>query len=137
MYTPDRVFVSDLKRIDPKLGCFFNERIANVIVTYKRATGQPVPIYRVQGPSGEFRIPDQRDIEAICAGDLSKEDIKTRLRKSSAYMHESRERQQRETAENIRHATIDDRRSFVRAFSSGKSQPFRKIAVKPKGKIFK
>lgn len=142
-YTPDRGFVVKLKELDEKLGCFFNQQIGLVVVTYKRATGEPVPIYTVKNSEGGFRIPDQRDIDNICKGDQNRTTRKDQLGKVAKYMEEYQAKKRKQAADSIHDVTIDNKYQLKREFGKilnpgGKGdRPFRQIPPpKPKGKIF-
>jgi len=142
-YTPDHGFVRKLKEIDTKLGCFFNQDAALVIVTYTRATGEPVPIYTVKNADGKFRVPDQRDIDKILQGDLNKSSVKDRLGKTARYMNEYREKQRKKARAAFDDNTRDNKHQLIRAFAKinnpgGKgNRPFRQLPKpKPKGKVF-
>jgi len=83
MYKPDRIFMKDLKVLDKRLGCKYETSHGHFIVDYKRAQGQPVPIFLVKGDKGEFRQPDKRDLDFLHSGDLTREDMETKIQKSA------------------------------------------------------
>lgn len=142
MYTPDHGFVTKLKEIDPKLGCFFNQEGPFIVVTYKRATGQPAPIYTVKSDNGGFRVPDQRDIDKILQGDLNRSSVKERLGKTARYMETFRAKHKKKTHDDILDSTKDNKLQLKRGFGlisnpGGKGdRPFRQLTHKPKGKVF-
>lgn len=143
MYTPDHGFVRKLKEVDRKLGCFFNRDSHLVVVTYKRATGEPVPIYTVTGDDGKFRVPDQRDVDKIREGDLENSSVKERLGKTAKYMEGFRTKHKKQTRDLINEATRDNKHQLKRVIDnihnpSGKgNRPFRQLPPpKPKGIIF-
>jgi hypothetical protein len=141
-YTPDHGFVKKLKEIDPKLGCFFNTDGPFVVVTYKRATGEPAPIYTCKSKDGGFRIPNDRDIDKIRQGDQNQTSIKDRLGKTAKYMSDREARIKKEAHDNIMGATRDNKIQLMREYGriynpGGKgNRPFRQLTPKPKGKIF-
>ena len=142
MHKPDRYFMKRLKQLDPKLGCEFNRNTERFNITYKRATGLPVPIIQVKTESGDFRQPDQRELDTLGESDLNRVSMKDRLNKASKYMFDYREKKQKEARENIKLMTQDDKRQLRRAFGrlhSPKydSSVFKKPVYKPKGQVFK
>jgi len=141
MYTPDRTFVKDLKKLDPRLGCEFNRNHGHFVVNYKRAHGGSAPIFMVKGDKGEFRQPDKRDLDFLHSGDLTREDMETKIQKSALYMEKVREKKQKEAQDNIRNATKDDKIQLTKAFGriagGGKNNStFRRIKPKSKGTVF-
>ena len=141
MYQPDRVFMKDLKTLDNRLGCRYETSHGYFVVDYKRAQGQPVPIFMVKGDKDEFRHPDKRDLDFLKSGDLTKEDMETKIQKSALYMEKVREKKQKDAQDNIRNATKDGKIQLSNAMSKlaggGKgNSTFRRITKKPKGKVF-
>jgi hypothetical protein len=142
MYTPDRGFMAKLKRLDPNLGCHYEAAHGHFVVTYRRAVGEPVPIWLVQTDAGGFRQPDDRDIRKLQEGDTHRVPMRDRLRQVAAYMEREREYGRRKRAELIRDLTKDGRLQLSRAIGKidhnpgGKWMPFRRINLKPKGKVF-
>ena len=139
MYNPDRVFVKDLKALDKRLGCKFQN--GRFVVDYKRASGQPVPIFMVKGDKGEFRHPDKRDLDFLCSGDLTKEDMKTKIQKSAQYMEKARELKRKDAKDNIRNATKDGKIQLSNAMAKiaggGKgNSAFRRVVPKSKGTVY-
>lgn len=141
-YRPDPSFVKKLKYLDPRLDCHFDNRRKLVVVTYKRATGEPLPIYTVQTEDGEFRLPDMRDIEAIQEGDMSRQDLSDRLAKHAKYQWDYRRDQKRARELEMKERTADDKYQLARTLAhrsgaSGKvGQHLPKWDHKPKGKVF-
>jgi len=132
MYTPDRVFTKDLKRLDNKLGCYYNPDHEHFVITYDRPVGKPAEIMMVENQDGAFRQPDKRDIDTLCEGDIHRTDIKTRLRKGAAYMENYRNKQEENIRASMREATLDDkiqlRNTYAKATNSGKgNSAFRRI----------
>ncbi len=137
MYRPDRVFMKNLKTLDPKLGCYFERNHNHFVVTYKRATGEPVPIIMVEGENGSFRQPDKREIDKLHQYDIHRESMKDKLQKSAEYMANAQEKQRKDTADNIRDMTKDGKNQLARGMArlaGGKhNATFRRIDPKPKG----
>lgn len=138
MVSVDRSFVADLKRLDKRLNCQFDNRMERFVVTYDRAVGNPVPVYIVQSESGGFKKPDQRDILVLHEGDLQREGPRDRIRRIARYMEEYREDQRRKASEAIHDRTKDDKiqlsNAFGRLAGAGKGNAtFRRIESKPKG----
>ena len=141
MYQPDRTFMNDLGALDKRLGCKFDHTHGHFVVDYKRATGQPVPVFMVKGDKGEFRHPDKRDLDFLQSGDLTKEDMKTKLQKSALYMDNVREKKKKDAHDNFRDATKDDKIQLTNAFGrlagGGKNNAtFRRIKPKARGISF-
>jgi len=141
MYKPNVFFMKQLKDLDKNLGCIFNSTIERFIVTYKRSVGIPVPIMRIESDDGSFRQPDQRDINKLVESDTQRVSMDERLKISSKYMYDYREKKQMEAKENIRLMTIDDRKQLRRAVGrlygpKVDASIFRKIIHKPRGKVF-
>jgi hypothetical protein len=141
-YRPPRSFIKRLHELDPKLDCHFNSRIGLCVITYKRATGQPAPVWTVKGPNDSFRIPDQRDIDKLQEGDMTKHSLEKRLQKTSQYMQNVRDIREIKRREAIREMTVDDKYQLARAFSKierpgGKGgRHVRQHTPKPRGKVF-
>ena len=138
MYQPNRMFMDRLKTLDKRLGCKFVKSHSHFVVDYQRAFGQPVPIFMVKGDKGEFRQPDKRDLDFLLSGDLTKEDMKTKIQKSALYMERVREKKQKDAADNIRNATKDGKIQLSNAIAKiaggGKgNSTFRRILPKSKG----
>jgi len=110
-------FMKDLKQMDSKLDCFFHPGTEKFIVTYKRATGEPVPVATLAGmEDGCFRQPNTRDLEFIKSGDMSNTTVKDKMSKVANHMEFEREKQRRSSYENIRDRTKDDKIQLQRAF---------------------
>lgn len=139
MYTPDRVFLNDLKKLDPKLGCYFETNHDHFVITYERAVGGDVPVLLVEGEGGSFRHPNQRDITKLEESDTHKQSMKSRLNATATYMERVREKKKKEAKDNIRDMTKDDKRQIgprmARLTNQGKfNSTFRRINLKKKGK---
>ncbi|OEU68507.1 MAG: hypothetical protein BBJ57_07455 [Desulfobacterales bacterium PC51MH44] len=140
-YVPDRVFMQDIKKMDPKLGCKFEPAHGHFVVTYARDVGSPVPICMVKGKNGGFRQPDKRDVDFIKSGDRNNVDVETRLKKSAQYMERVREKDQKDAKSNIRDMTKDSKNQLMNKFSrlggGGKgNSTFRRIKPKLKGTVY-
>ena len=140
MYRPDSVFMGRLRALDKRLGCKYDGTHGHFVVNYQRAYGQPVPVFAVMNDSGGFRQPDNRDLNFLSSGDLEREDMKTKLQKSSLYMERVREKSKKDAHDSFRDATKDDKIQLTNAFGKlvgGKNNsPFRRIKNKPRGKVF-
>jgi hypothetical protein len=139
-YRPHSSFIKRLHELDPKLGAMFNGE--HVVLTYKRATGQPVPIWTVRNDDGGFRIPDQRDIEVLQESDMTKQSMDDRLKKTSKYMQDVRDIREIERKNAIYDMTLDSKHQLKRAYGKiqnpgGKGgRHVRTITPKPRGKVF-
>lgn len=132
--------MKDLKLMDKRLGCKFNGE--HFVVTYDRGHGEPVNIARIKGENDGFRQPDKRDLEFIKSGDMESESVRRRLdRISYVAAYEEKMKRQAKVKENMRDMTKDDKLQLKRWFADkhGDSKgncEFRRINVKPKGKVF-
>ena len=138
MYSPDRVFMQDLRRLDPNLGCYYEPNHHHFVITYKRAVGGKVPVMMVKGENDCFRQPDRREIETLKASDTHRIPMESRLKAAANYMEVEREKEKKKRKDDIRDHTKDDRRQlapkFARLTNEGKfNSTFRRINVKPKG----
>lgn len=141
MYTPDRTFMKDLKRLDSRLGCYYNQNHKHFVITHERALGSPAEILLVERSDGGFRQPDRRDLDVLCEGDLHRTNVKERLQQTVKHMEQFREREDAHARDEIRNATKDDKHflmnAYSRAFNTGKgNSAFRRIKPKTKGKVF-
>jgi hypothetical protein len=138
MYQPDRVFVQDLKRLDPKLGCYYERNHNHFVVTYERAIGGSVPVMMVKDDAGGFRQPDRRDIDRLKEGDNQRVDPATRVKIAAAYMEKERELQRKKRRDEIRNMTKDNKLQLaprMAKLAGGKhNSVFRRVEPKPKGK---
>lgn len=141
IYTPDRAFMFKLKALDPRLGCVYRHDIERFVITWERPAGPPDEVWLVESETKGFRQPDDRDIGALCEGDLHRTDIKDRIDKVTHYMRRYRELEARRVSSNLRDATKDGKiqlmRAFNRAFNTGKANSaFRRVTPKPRGEVF-
>jgi len=141
MYRPDTYFMKQLKSLDPKLDCKFNRHTEKFNITFERATGEPVPIVQVSSESGGYRQPDRRELFVLGDSDMEKHSRREHLNKASKYAYDYRAKQIRDSSDNIRNMTKDNKyqlkNAILKANKSGKAtQPFRRINVKPKGQVF-
>ena len=144
MYDPDRGFIKKLKALDPNLGCKYEQGHEHFVITYRRAIGEPVPVWMVKSDDGGFRHPDDRDILKLREGDLHRVPLKDRLRGVSKYMEDDRANLARHRKQEIRDMTKDNKVQLANKFSKidsamsgGKGDcQFRRINLRPKGKVF-
>jgi hypothetical protein len=138
MYSPDRVFLNDLKHLDPRLGCYYETNHQHFVITYDRAVGGSVPIMVVEDGKGGFRYPDKRELDKLMEFDTHRVSMAQRLKHSAAYMEEVREKKRKDAREAIRDHTKDDRRQLAPKFArltGGKfNSTFRRINLKRRGK---
>ena len=115
-------FMKDLKLVDKKLDCFFHPGTERFIVTYERATGEPVPIANVAGMiNGHFRQPYGTDLEFIRSGDLSNSDVNERMQRVSHHMEYERDMQRKRSKAEIRDRTKDDKVFLKNAFDKARN----------------
>lgn len=138
MYNPDRVFMADLKRLDPRLGCYYETNHSHFVITYNRAHGGKVPIMVVENDRGGFRFPDKRDLEKLMEFDTHRVSMKQRLNHSADYMEKVRTKKRKDAKQAIRDHTKDDKLQlapkFARLAGGKHNSIFRRINLKPKGK---
>ena len=108
---PDRSFMRELRSLDKRLGCFFNPDDEVFVVTYQRASGDPVPIAKCAGrqEDGSFRQPDMRDIGFVASGDRARVSVQEHLNIVANYMEDYRAKKRASARENIRNLTKDDK----------------------------
>ena len=138
MYTPDKNVLKELKNIDRDLGCHYDPEIERFVITWKRATGgNPIPILWIETDDNQFRFPDHRDVSHIAEMDTNRDDVRSRLNKSSFAINDFALKQKERTRAEILAMTREDRRilmkAFNKAFLGGKADPYRKIEVKSRG----
>lgn len=137
MYSPDRLFVTDLKTLDPRLGCYYETNHSHFVITYNRAHGGKVPIMVVESHGGGFRHPDNRDIEKLKEFDTHRVSMKQRLNHSADYMERVRDKKRKDAKDAIRDHTKDDKLQlapkFARLAGGKHNSIFRRINLKPKG----
>lgn len=136
---PDRQFLKDLKLFDDKLDVEFNREYERFVVIRKRAYGDPFVVWVVDSEHGQFRQPDQRDINALFYADLWRHGgVRGRIQRGEKYMADYAEKEDRDAAQDLRDITKDSkyqlRNTFRKATNEGgKSSEFARINVKPKG----
>jgi len=118
MITVDKGFMRELKRMDRRLGCFFNRSSMKFVITYERATRQPVPVATVAGmENGVFRQPGTRDLVFIKSGDLANTRVKDKFLQISKHMEDVREKQRRDATSEWRDRTKDSKTQLAQAFN--------------------
>jgi len=142
MYAIPSGFLKDLKLLDKRLDCVFDDYAQKFLITYKRANGQPHNVLFIENEEGNFRYPDQRDIKILKDGMIFESgNARQWLDKVTREMEERQNNEELATKEYIRLATIDNKNqlmnAFLRAHNMGEYAVYRKVAPKPKGKIFK
>jgi len=126
MPRPSDSFMTDLKKMDDRLDCRFNYDTERFVVTYKRATGEPVPIYVIQD-NGQFRMPDRRDLDTIFASDTW-EDKKEYLARAAKYAYDYQIQHSKTAYQQIRDMTKDNKIQLMRhATRNTKANPFRRF----------
>lgn len=142
MYTPDRVFMRDLKQLDANLGCRFEPTHEHFVITYRRPVGDDVVVMSVETEDGGFRQPGQIDIKTLHEADTHRLPIKDRIRRSAQYMEQQREAQRKKARDEVRQRTLEDRRQLMPRFArlantGGKhNSTFARVQPKVRGKKF-
>lgn len=143
MYSPSRTFLTELKRLDKNLGCYYNQDHEHFVITYRRASGQPVPVLLIEGLEGEFRFPNMRDIETLQKSDMAKMRLKDRLQRVAHHFEETRRKTRERSRDMIRQETIENRRQLMPRFArlaneGGKhNSTFRRIKLRQRGLTIK
>jgi len=139
----DRGFMEQLKAMDERLGACFDPDAEKILITYRRASGQDVPVYIVQTEEGEFRQPDGRDLQALRESDGENITPKQRIEKTAKYFEEYQAKQRNATRAMILERTLDDKHQLRRTVNqiynraSGKAgQHVRKLSPRARGKVF-
>jgi len=138
MYSPDRVFLNDLKKLDPNLGCYYENDHHHFVITYRRAVGEKVPIMLVKDENDGFRFPDQRDIIKLAESDTHRVDAMAQIKAAAAYMEKAREKERKKARDDIRNMTKDNKLQLapkIARLDGGKhNSTFRRINLKKRGK---
>jgi hypothetical protein len=124
-------FLKNLKSIDRGLDCEYNRFSDKFLITQNGHI-----IYTISG-----RYPDGRELLIIRESDLRRKSLKIRLKESEERAKEVKIKAEKSARENIRDRTKDDKiqlqNVFARADVGGKhNSTFKRINVKPKGKVF-
>jgi hypothetical protein len=143
MYDPDRGFMKKLKALDPNLGCKYFIEHGHFVITYRRAIGEPVPVWLVKNDNGGFRHPDDRDILKLQEGDIHRVPVKDRLRQLSKYMEDDRAIRAMKRKQEIRDMTKDSKIQLSKKLAkvdsamtgAKENYHFRRINLRPKGKV--
>ena len=136
-YKPDRTFISNLHRLDKRLGVKFNGQ--HFVITYDRGYGEPINILVIKSENGGFRQPDRRDLNKLNQGDMSKQRFRDYWDRISKHFYDFREGKRAKTKEFFRDLTKDNKIQLGQAFgrlSSKSNAAFRRIDPKSKGKVF-
>ena len=142
-YRPHGSFTKRLHVLDRKLGCHLNTEIERWVITYKRATGQPVPIWTVETAHGGYREPDERDINLLKQSDMNNQSVDDMLLRASKHSADVRAISEIQRRNNIYAMTQDSKYQLKRAYGKinnpgGKGdRHVRQLTPKPKGKVFK
>jgi len=141
--TPDRVFMKRLKAMDKKLDCLFFREHEHFVVTYDRACGMKAPLFMVKRDGGEFRQPDERDLQVLFDSDCSKsgESMTHRLNKMAYASEQFKNDKRAKASEAIRELTLDNKNQLVnatgKAHNLGKfNSTYRRVTPRSKGKVF-
>ena len=142
-YRPHGTFTKRLHVLDRKLGCHLNEQVQRWIITYKRITGEIVPILTVETAQGGFREPDERDINTLKKSDMHNQSVNDMLLRAENYGRTVRDIREIQRRNDIYAMTLDSKYQLKRAYGKienpgGKGdRHVRQLTPKPKGKVFK
>lgn len=109
MVQPDRVFMKRLKEIDKKLGCQWFPHLEKFMLTYKRPVGEPVAFRLIESETGEFRQPDQREIDWLMEHDSQRVSHKEQLNEISRKAEEYKAKMEKERKDRIHETTLDNK----------------------------
>lgn len=134
---PDRFFMKQLKKLDPRLGCRFREDLERFVLTWEKFHGPPDEIMVVSKPY--YRQPDRRELLLLSEGDLHRTDMRERLEISAAYFEDYKKKEKAMQADEIRNMTKDDKiqlsNTYRKVFNTGgKPSAHRRIPPPVKGK---
>lgn len=138
---PDPSFMRELKALDPKLDCHFDNKVERFIVSYMRPVGRPINIHQIKQDDGSFRQPSMQDIAILSEGDTHKTTVNERSKKFAKYCKDFENDHRKNTVQDFRDRTKDDKFQLIRKFASingsgKKIMPFRQLDYKSKGKVF-
>lgn len=138
MYTADQTFVKELKAIDRRLDCTFDNKIGKFKITYPQVIGDRVPVMWVETEQKGFRFPDRRDIANLWRSDTHRDQVRQALNMASYTLEKMNEEKKRKQREEIKDRTKDDKIQLANKFSrlegAGKNNSaFRRIEAKTKG----
>lgn len=141
MIKPERGFMKNLKNLDRRLDCVFRPEHGHFVIRYDRGYGEPVNLHMVKRDDGGFRQPDMRDLKVIYDGDMTNKKPEVEIAKRAYELLSVREQSMKQSKENIRLMTKDDRIQLMNAFQKahgvGKNKAaFRPITHKPKGQVY-
>ena len=127
---PDWAFMKRLRALDHRLGCEWNG--THFVLTFTTERYGKVNIWKVVGEKGEWRQPDQRELDMIQESDLERLGPDQRWSLAMAYMEKFQEKKREEARDNIRHITTDSRIQLAQAFGrvagySKSNSAFRRI----------
>jgi hypothetical protein len=137
MYQADRVFLKRLKELDPRLICEFGREAQRFLIKYKRPVGEPLIVLKIETENGEFRQPDNRDIEKLKKYDTHRVSLKTILDASATYLESWRSRHRRNTRMEFRDRTKEDKIQLMNIMKriTGSYKPagtFRQVNPRPR-----
>ena len=141
MYTVDRGFVRELKAIDKRLDCEFDNRIGKFKVTYPRVIGERIPVFWIEEEDESFRFPDRRDIARVWRSDSNRDSVRSALNGASYKLKKMEEKKKQDQREESKARTREDRRILAQKFNklagSGKGKStFMRVTPKTKGVKF-
>jgi len=149
MYTgvppvPDHAFVRRLREFDPELYVEFDRAMERFVIRQRaKALQRPLDVIVVQSDDGDFRQPDSRELKALFGSDIRRISLEERQRRSADYMRDYKDRQERNAADDLMHATRLDKiqlvKTYQRAANEGKGTSvgtFRPVRPRPHGKVF-
>jgi len=136
-------FPKRLKEIDKDLNIQWNPVLERFTIHQKTCNPQ-IPnalICVVKNENGSFRHPDMRDISFLRQADIRNEGPKERERRVAEYMIDEREKHRKNTKDEIRHATRENKIQLVnvvtKAANIGKgNSAFRRIKAKARGEVY-
>ena len=112
---PDSSFVRQMGMLDKRLGIKFNG--TRFVITFTTERHGEVNIWTVVGEKGEFRQPDQRELDMLRDSDIERIGPEERFNLALAYMQHYGVERKRVVKEEIRDRTKDDKIQLAQGFA--------------------
>lgn len=135
------LFIFRLKRIDKRLDMQWSRKPERWLMVYDKGNSNFVNMFLIETEDGQYRHPDNRDLVTIRVADLATKSAELRLKESAEYMADIRLKQRKDTKDNIRYMTLDNKIQLMQTFAkaaghSKGNSAFRRIKAKARGEIY-
>lgn len=126
----DPVMMKRIRALDRRLGCEWNG--THFVITFTTERYGKVNIWKVVDERGEWRQPDQRELDMLQESDLNRLGPEQRWNLALAYMEKYQEKKREDARDTIKHLTSDNRVQLAQAFGrvagySKSNSAFRRI----------